>query len=89
MADYVDRVPAKGLALVAGEYGVWGCDGRDTTAAGETLFKVLLERRIGRMVWHYVGGIRTNWSRAIRETVAARWFPKSVAAPQSEVNPET
>lgn len=54
MADYVDRVQAKNLALLAGEYAQQ--PQYDFTAAAQTLFNVCVPRGVGRVVWHWFPG---------------------------------
>ncbi len=54
LIDYLDRVAAKGLALVVGEYGEW--TNNDTRDATRYMFKQVIPRKIGRYVWHWFGG---------------------------------
>jgi hypothetical protein len=53
MADYFDRVLARNLALVIGEYGVQ--TNANTQAAAESIFNTAPSRNIGRIVWHWDG----------------------------------
>lgn len=54
MADFFDRVIARDLALIVGEYGVQ--TNVETSRAVESLFNTAVPRRIGRIVWHWDGG---------------------------------
>lgn len=54
LTNYLDRVAAKGHALIIGEYGSY--TNNDTTAATEYMFKEVIPRKIGRVVWHWYGG---------------------------------
>jgi Cellulase (glycosyl hydrolase family 5) len=50
---YLDAVAAKGLSIHAGEYG----SGDDySRGVASDLFKVALERNLGRIVWQWFGG---------------------------------
>jgi hypothetical protein len=52
LADYVDRVLAKGYALVIGEYGSQNIN--STMKATKSMFEVSVPRGIGRIVWTWV-----------------------------------
>lgn len=54
MADFFDRVLARNLALVIGEYAVQ--TNADTRPAAQSVFNTAIPRRIGRIVWHWDGG---------------------------------
>ena len=54
MADYFDRVQARGLAMIVGEYGVQ--TNANTQAAAQSVFNTTPPRDIGRIVWHWDGG---------------------------------
>jgi hypothetical protein len=54
LADYFDRVLARNLAMLVGEYGVM--TNTDTTAAFNSMFATAIPRNIGRVVWHWDGG---------------------------------
>ncbi len=53
LADYVDRVRAKGYALVVGEYGSHN-GSTDTLNATESMFEVAIPHGVGRIVWTWV-----------------------------------
>lgn len=53
MADFFDRVIARDLALIIGEYGVQ--TNADTRAATQSIFNTAVPRDIGRIVWHWDG----------------------------------
>lgn len=55
MENYTDRLQAAGLAVLVGEYGVIGGGGISSVSAASYLVSVLEPRKIGRLVWHYVG----------------------------------
>ena len=55
LANYFDRVLAKNLALVIGEYGIRNGN-QDTTKSVDSMFKTAVSRRIGRVAWHWFGG---------------------------------
>ncbi len=54
MADFFDRVQAKGLAMLVGEYGVQ--TDQNTQPAAQSMFNTAVPRGIGRVVWHWDGG---------------------------------
>ncbi len=54
MADYLDRVQAKGLALLIGEYGAY--TNNPTMEATYSIARVAYPRNVGRVVWHWFGG---------------------------------
>lgn len=54
MADFFDRVLARDLALIVGEYAVQ--TNANTEAAAESVFNTAVPRNIGRIVWHWDGG---------------------------------
>lgn len=54
LADFFDRVQARGLAMLVGEYGVR--TNVDTTGAFRSMFATTVPRGIGRVVWHWDGG---------------------------------
>ena len=54
MADYFDRVLAKDLALIVGEYAAEKDD--KSKAAVEYMFNTAVPRKIGRIVWAWWGG---------------------------------
>lgn len=53
IADYVDRVHAKGFPLVVGEYGSF--NNESTLAASNNLFEIARGRKLGRLVWAWDG----------------------------------
>jgi mannan endo-1,4-beta-mannosidase len=65
MADFFDRVTAKGLAMIVGEYGVQ--TDQNVQAAAQSMFNTAVPRQIGRIVWHWDGGddndLTTNTSQ--------------------------
>ncbi len=54
MNDYINRVHAKNLALIVGEYGVY--TNADTQSATEAMQRVAFPKGVGRIVWHWLGG---------------------------------
>lgn len=56
--DFLDRVAAKGHALIIGEYGSY--TNADTTDATTYMFNECVPRNIGRVVWHWYGGDRND-----------------------------
>lgn len=52
--NYVDAVWAKGHALVVGEWGNY--NNADVSAAMRSFAKVIEDRDVGRIVWHWAGG---------------------------------
>jgi len=65
LADFFDRVQARNLAMIVGEFGVR--TNADTTAAFRSTFNTAVPRGIGRVVWHWDGGdnndLTTNTSQ--------------------------
>lgn len=52
--NYIDAVWAKGHALVVGEWGNY--NNSDVSAASRAFAKVIEDRNVGRIVWHWAGG---------------------------------
>ncbi|MBD0254820.1 MAG: cellulase family glycosylhydrolase [Cytophagales bacterium] len=63
MADYFDRILAKGFPLLVGEYGVSNGTAR-TEEATESLFRTAPSRGIGRIAWHWWGGDQNDLTTA-------------------------
>lgn len=54
MEDYINRVHANDLALIVGEYGVY--TNAETQTATEAMQRVAFPKKVGRIVWHWLGG---------------------------------
>lgn len=57
LADYIDKIIAKNLVLVVGEYGANNA-GKSTLDASKALLNVGAKRNIGRIVWSYDASAR-------------------------------
>ena len=59
LADYLDKIIAKGYYVWVGEYGV-GNAGSTNTYGVESLKASAYPRKVGRVVWHWYGGDANN-----------------------------
>ena len=77
MADFFDRVTAKGYALIVGEYGIQ--TDQDTQAAADSTFNTAIPRGIGRVVWQWDGSDGNDLTA--NTTTGGGWEINSCTAP--------
>jgi hypothetical protein len=79
MADYLDRLAAKNIPVIIGEYGTR--NNVNTMAATDSLFRTAVPRNIGRIAWHWYGGDTPDNSLTNEPNPSAGWKINSCTNP--------